>query len=94
MLLHEALAGAPAFGDDDEADYPCLVRPAPPLHGVRPRALGAAIGAALAPDPAERPSLASFLEVLDEVAGWPAGHGRWLSANGGGGRALSPNAPS
>jgi hypothetical protein len=55
----------------------------PPLRGVRPRALGVAIGAALAPDPADRPALGSLLEVLDEVAGWPAGRGRWLSANGG-----------
>ena len=82
MLLHEALSGEPAFSDDDEADYPCLVRPVPPLRGVRPRALGAAIEAALAPDAAERPSLAAFLDVLDEVAGWPAGRGRWAAANG------------
>jgi serine/threonine protein kinase len=83
MLLHEALAGAPAFGEDDDAEYPCLARPVPPLRGVRPRALGAVIEDALSPDPADRPSLGSLLEGLDEVAGWPAGRGRWLSANGG-----------
>jgi serine/threonine protein kinase len=76
MLLHEALAGTPAF-DDDEADYPCLVRRVPRLRSVRSRALGDAIDAALSPVAAERPSLEALLAVLDEVAGWPAGPGRW-----------------
>ena len=78
LLLHEALRGEPAYGDDDEAAFPCLVRRPPRLPG----ALGPALDAALAADPAARPSLAALLGALDEVAGSPAGPGRWRSTNG------------
>jgi serine/threonine protein kinase len=84
-LLHGALAGHPPFGDeadedDDVAVFPCLVRRAAPLRSLRPRApraLADALDAGLAPDPAARPTLPTLLEVLDEVAGRPAGPGRW-----------------
>jgi serine/threonine protein kinase len=82
LLLHEALRGEPAFGDDGDAEFPCLEAPVPPLARVRPAALGAVIAAGLRADPAARPSLSELLAVLDEVAGWPAGPERWRSARG------------
>jgi serine/threonine protein kinase len=81
IVLHEALRGEPVYGDDD-AEYPCLERRPPPLRHVRPRALAAAIDAALDPEPTARPSLVALLGVLDEVAGWPAGRGRWVNGAG------------
>jgi serine/threonine protein kinase len=37
-ILHEALTGVPAFGEDDDAEYPCLERRADPVRRHRPRA--------------------------------------------------------
>ena len=54
-------------------------RRAPALNGRRPRALPALIAAALDPDPDARPALAELLDVLDAVAGRPAGPGRWVT---------------
>jgi len=79
ILLHEALTGAPVYEDD--AEFPCLERRPVPLRSVRPRvpaALAGAIDAALAPDAAARPPLRALLDVLDGVAGRPAGPGRWV----------------
>jgi serine/threonine protein kinase len=76
LLLHEGLTGRAEYADD-EADHPCLLRRPAPLIRVRPRALAAVLDAALDPDPAARPSLPALLDVLDQVAGRPAGPGRW-----------------
>ena len=83
LVLHEALTGAPVYGDEDGAAYPCLVRRPPPLRSVRrgvPGAVASVLDAALAVSAAERPGLGELLEVLDAVAGWPAGPGRWAAA--------------
>jgi serine/threonine protein kinase len=76
IVLHEALTGEPAYGDSD-LEFPCLEGGPAPLRHVRPRRLAAVLEAALATDAAARPSLGSLLGVLDEVAGSPAGPGRW-----------------
>jgi serine/threonine protein kinase len=85
LLLHEALTGEREYGDDEPAEHPCLERRPAPLRRVRPRALGQAIDAALDPDPAARPPLPALLDVLDAVAGRPAGAGRWTGNAGPGG---------
>ena len=85
-LLHGALAGRPPFGDEEDdddgaAEFPCLVRRAVPLRSLRrglPRALAGVLDGGLASDPGARPTLAALLDVLDEVAGRPAGPGRWV----------------
>jgi serine/threonine protein kinase len=87
LLLHEGVTGEPAFGDDDAAEYPCLERPPAPLRHVRPRRMAAVLEAALRPEAAARPALPELLAVLDEVAGAPAGAGRWSGAHRHRGRA-------
>jgi len=79
-LLYEAFTGRPLFGDDDDADYPCLQSRPEPVRAYRPRApraLAETLDAALAPVAARRPSLGALLDVLDAQAGRPAGPGRW-----------------
>jgi serine/threonine protein kinase len=79
-ILHEAICGVPPFGDDDEAEYPCLERRADSVRRHRPRtprALADALDAALEPAPADRPQIEALLDVLDAHAGRPAGPGRW-----------------
>ena len=88
-ILHEALTGRPVFSADEEPELPCLARRADPIRAHRPRlprAFAAALDGALEPDPAARPPLAALLDVLDAVAGRPAGPGRYERPSPGGRR--------
>ena len=70
--LYEGLAGRQAFPRDGVDRHPQLRRSAPPAPEKAPPALGAAISACLAIDPADRPSAAALDELLEPVADWSA----------------------
>jgi eukaryotic-like serine/threonine-protein kinase len=77
VVLHEALTGEPAFGDDaDEPSdsyapprrYPQLDAPAPRLPRVPP-ALRRVIEACLEPEPHSRPTILELFARLEAVPG-------------------------
>ena len=82
-VLYEAATGVAPFDQDDDADheFPSLARTAHRVGRDRrlPTGLAAAIDAALAADPAERPSVAALGAACEVAAGLPLAERRFAA---------------
>ena len=82
-VLYEAATGLAPFDQDDDADheFPSLVRPAHRVGRDRrlPPGLAGAIDAALAAEPAERPSVAALGAACELAAGLPVAERRFAA---------------
>jgi serine/threonine protein kinase len=70
MLIFETACGDPPFPSSDDVEYPQLHQRAPSIRALRrlPPAFGGLIDACLDPEPADRPSIDSCLDVLERFA--------------------------